>query len=118
VRRRLGKRHEAILALREGLTQAGSQRHEPSVCECLEVCAHLAVDKARSRVAAKLWGAVDRLRAKGGFGDFYDAAEHERLIERAQAELGSEAFALAAREGRTLELEDAVECGLAALGSP
>lgn len=115
VKRCLGKHAEAAAALRESVTLARDLGHEPSLCECLEVYAYLAVDAGRQSQAAKLWGAADKLRSRAGFGDFFDAEEHERLVGLARAELGEEAFTSALREGRALEPEDAVDYALASI---
>jgi predicted ATPase/DNA-binding SARP family transcriptional activator len=115
VRRRLGKRIEAIAALREAMTVALDQGHEPSVCDCLEVSAHLAFDAGQSLKAATLWGAAERRRSTSGSGDFFDAAEHHRMGSLAKAELGEEAFTTAAREGRALESQEAVDRALASM---
>lgn len=61
------------------------------------------------------YGAADKLRSRAGFGDFFDAEEHERLVGLARAELGEEAFTSALREGRALEPEDAVDYALASI---
>jgi predicted ATPase/DNA-binding SARP family transcriptional activator len=115
VKRSLGKRAEAVAALREGVTHAWDQRHEPSLCECLEVSAYLAFDAGRPMHSATLWGAAERLRSTSGFGDFFHASEHDRLIGVAKAELGDAVFSSALREGRSLEAPDAVDYALRSL---
>jgi predicted ATPase len=117
VKRGLGKHAEAVAALRESVTLAWELRHEPSVCECLEVSGYLALDAGRPLHAAELWGAAERLRPTTAFGDFFDAEEHDRTVGRAKAKLGEDAFASAVRAGRALELHDAVDHALASLDS-
>jgi predicted ATPase/DNA-binding SARP family transcriptional activator len=115
VRRCLGKCAESAAALREGMTFAWDQQHEPSLCECLEVCAYLTLDAGRLIQAATLFGAAERTRPTSGYGDFFDAAEHHRSIGLVKCELGDEAFTSALREGRALEPLDAVNYALTSL---
>jgi predicted ATPase/DNA-binding SARP family transcriptional activator len=119
VRRCLGKRAGAVATLREGLTLAVEIGNKPALCECLEVVAQLAAEERRPADAAKLWGVVERLRPEVGFGDFFDDAEHERLVALARSQLGEETFVSVLREGSDLDLDlaDAVEYALAGVGS-
>jgi tetratricopeptide (TPR) repeat protein len=112
VKRSLGTRDEALVALREGLTLARAIGQRAALCECLEILALFTLDAGKPGPAATLLGCVERLLGEVGFADFFDPAQHEQALAQAKADLGEDAFESLVRVGRELETDDAVELAL------
>ena len=83
---------------------------KPGMADTLEALAHLNQEEGWVLGAARLWGAVERLRAEFGLPiPLQHQAEHAQNIARAQEALGESAFLAAWAEGKAMSLEAALD---------
>ncbi len=76
----------------------------------LEGLAYIAVGLARHDRAARMWGAMERLREEIGAPlPLSERPRYERRVAAVRAAIGDAAFSLAWQEGRAMTLEHAVE---------
>jgi len=106
---RKGNLESAEATFREILTIARELKDPVTTILGLERFAELAVATHAPRRAATMWGAIARLRDETGVPvAFYEQIE----LADARLTLGNDAFDHAWREGRAMELEDAVRYAL------
>ncbi len=83
----------------------------------LEVAAALWLARGQPFRAARLLGAAEALREAIGVKlPPVDRPAHDRLVATVRASLGEAAFRAAWEDGRTMALDDAIACALAAAG--
>lgn len=84
-------------------------QYQELIPSCLEGLATVAAEQGGSLWAARLWGAAEALREAIGtpVPPVY-RLDYERVVAKARAQLGSETFARAWAQGRTMTLEQAV----------
>ena len=81
-----------------------------SMAWSLEVLAYVAVGLARPGPAARMWGAMERLREEVGAPLLpSERPRYERQVTAVRAAIGDAAFSLAWQEGRAMTLERAIE---------
>ena len=83
--------------------------YQELIPSCLEGLATVAAEQGGSLWAARLWGAAEALReALGTPVPPVYRLDYERVVAKARAQPGSETFARAWAQGRTMTLEQAV----------
>jgi non-specific serine/threonine protein kinase len=111
--RRDGNLESAEASFVEGLTIAGDLTDPDAAAQALEGFAELAVAKHAPKRAATILGAAVRLREEIGLAlSVHEEREHKRMAAAARAALGEDAFDQAWREGRAMDLEEAVRYAL------
>jgi hypothetical protein len=86
-----------------------SIQYQELIPPCLEGLAAVTAEQGELVWAAHLWGAAEALReAIGTPVPPVSRLDYERVVAKARAQLGSETFARAWAEGRTMPLEQAV----------
>jgi non-specific serine/threonine protein kinase len=80
---------------------------------CLEVFAVIALAQDRMEQAVRYFGAAEALRESIDVSLVpYDRVWHDRGVDAARSELGEERFAAVWAEGRSMSMEQAIECAL------
>ena len=105
----------------EGLTLSAELGNEADVAHCLEGLASIAGAEGRVVRAAHLWGAEEALLEKieaAVYTYVPDRSLHQSHVAAAQARIGEEAWGAAWKEGRAMNLEQAIEYALEPGPSP
>jgi tetratricopeptide (TPR) repeat protein len=103
----------------ESLTIKRELGDKRAIVQDLEGLAALAVAQAQPAHAARLFGAVEGLReAFGAPLPPGDRAEHDRCVPAVRTTLGEAAFAAAWAEGRSMSLEQSIDCALQSVPAP
>ena len=104
-----GQLEQATALLGESLTLWQQLEERSGIAESLEALAGVAVDRGQSVRAARLGGTAERLRTLIGVPlPPADRTRYQRYLDRAQAQLGSTAFARAWAEGQAMSVDQAV----------
>jgi predicted ATPase len=104
-----GNLEAAEASLVESLTIADDLTDPDASAEALEGFAELAVAKHAAKRSATILGAAARLRDEMGLPiPMHEEHEHKRVAATARAALGDDAFDRAWREGRAMDLDEAV----------
>jgi tetratricopeptide (TPR) repeat protein len=83
------------------------------IAESLGGFAQLCSAQSYGLKAALLWGAAEALRERIGYPmPAIQRGEYDRVVSAARANVGIENFATAWREGRSMTMEEAIECAL------
>jgi len=106
---RKGRLQSAKACALESLTIAREMADPFATIWALECCAELALAKHAPRQAAAIWGAVAHLSDETGI---LAPPREKTALADARVTLGADAFDLAWREGRAMELAEAVRYAL------
>src|SRR5205823_12767338 len=88
-------------------------RDSVGIARCLCALGWVAAAEGQWQHAARLFGAGERLRERGGAAPHPPwLAEHERWSEATRVSLGEQAFRTACDEGRALALDEAIAFAL------
>jgi hypothetical protein len=80
-----------------------------SIALSLELPAYLATGRGRPDSAARMWGAMERLREEFGAPPPSERTRYDRGVAAVRAAIGDAAFSLAFENGRPMPLEAAIE---------
>jgi predicted ATPase/class 3 adenylate cyclase len=104
-----GDRSRAAVLQREALPLRRALRDVLALANSLENGAEFAAVAGRQEVAARLLGAAEGLRQRGGVTiDPFNLDDPDALITRVRAQLGESAFAAAWAQGEILPLDQAI----------
>jgi tetratricopeptide (TPR) repeat protein len=94
---------------REALVLQNQLQDGPALAISLEEAAQHAVIGGRSEVAARLLGAAEALRLRGGIAiEPFNVDDHRALIDKIREHLDEPTFATARAEGESLPLDQAI----------
>jgi non-specific serine/threonine protein kinase len=104
--REQGEHEQALACYREGLELIHAHGDRRFIAEALAGTASLAAERGQGELAARLYGATERLRDQLGVSTMgWDRAAYERAVARARAAMTPEAFAAAWTAGAALPLD-------------
>jgi predicted ATPase/DNA-binding CsgD family transcriptional regulator len=85
---------------------------------CLEKLAEAKYDQAQFQEAARIFGHAESVRAPiGSVIDPADQPEYTRIISGLRSALGTQAFAALWAEGKTMRIDEVIDCALTATAS-
>jgi len=109
---RNGELESAQASLRESITIAHGLADPLTTILALGRFAELALSRQAPSQAVTLWGAVARLRDETGETLVPQALHEENALAQTRLSLGDDAFELARREGRAMNLDESVRYAL------
>jgi hypothetical protein len=105
-----GDAEEAAAAFTECLTLRAEQGNAAEIARTIAGMARVASLRGETERAARLWGAVEGVRAVHDVAapTDEDGEEEQRAVSRLRATMGEAAFIIAWEAGRALPLEQAI----------